>query len=84
MGMGVDLTPAQRREIERVVRARRGVLVDTPDGPVIDVFEPTRLAQALEDELARCVAHGWVQITLRMDVSDAVLLARFLRAARTV
>lgn len=80
----MDLTPAQHREIARVLRARRGLLAGTPDGPVIDVFEPPRLAQAIEDELARCTVRGWDHMTLHMDVSDALLLARFLRAARTV
>lgn len=73
--------PVTDAEIKARLRAQQpgGVLRDTPDGPTIDVFDPQKLAFALESEVLRCAQNGWTNVTLTMDVVDAKLLARFLR-----
>ena len=75
------LTHAQDAEVRRVLQARQpgGVLGGTPNGPVLDVFDPRELAAAIESEILRCAELGWNKITVHMDVRDAMLLARHLR-----
>jgi hypothetical protein len=68
---------------ETVIRqAARGTLLAAPDGPIVHRFDPVLLAQAIDQELARCAVMGWPKISLHMDVRDAMLLARLLRAHR--
>lgn len=77
-------SPQTDAEIKQILRAQQagGILRDTPEGPVIDTFEPYRLAYAIEQEIERCKKNGWPTITMHMDVIDAALLARFLRLER--
>ena len=83
MGLGLsEFAPSQQTEIERIFRARQGVLRGTPDGPVVDLFDPQELAQAIEQELERCATRGWHKVVLQMDVRDALLLARYLRSGQ--
>lgn len=49
------------------------------DGPRLERWNPQQLAEALEEEIARCAAEGWPRISLHMDVQDAMKLARYLR-----
>lgn len=85
--MGMELnaqgfSPLQDAAIREAIRARDGVLRDTPDGPILDVFHPEAMAAALFQEIRRCEENGWSKVTLTMDVVDAQLLGRFLLLER--
>lgn len=76
--MGVGVT--HRRGVLGAL-ARAGGVDGLPmiDGPRLDRWNPQQLADALDQELARCATEGWPRISLHMDVTDAMTLARFLR-----
>lgn len=53
-----------------------------PSGPLLDSFNPTRLAEALEREATRAkIAFDVPKVDLRMDADDALKLAAWLRQA---
>jgi len=54
-------------------------LPDAPSGPFVESFDARLLADAIDQELARCAQLGWTKITMHMDVADAMRLASFLR-----
>ena len=71
------------RGVEEAIK-RHGGIHNLPvvDGPVIPRFDPYRLAEALDQEIARAGEIGWTKISLHMDVQDAMKLARFLRGRK--
>ena len=53
-----------------------------PAGPVLEAFDPIRLAEALEQQAYRAkVAYDVPKVDLRMDADDALRLAAWLRQA---
>lgn len=58
-----------------------GVLQEAPTGPVLERFDPLRLAQGIEHELARLQGLPFRKIRLDMNDRDAAALAAFLRRA---
>lgn len=70
----------QRQRIAEAATARR----IAPTGPVLERFEPVRLAAALEQEAERALLYGKLEgtpgkVDLSLDPRDAFLLAQFLR-----
>jgi hypothetical protein len=58
---------------------RYGCLPAAADGPIVDEFDPIKLAQAIEQESRRAIEYGWPKITVHMDLPDAMKLAKHLR-----
>lgn len=79
VGMGLTMDEQLRQAAKK---AARNELPLAPDGPVIERFDPKRLAAALELELARSRARGWPRITIHMDLDDAAKLAHALRRVK--
>lgn len=70
----------RRRAAEQAIAARR--LGEFPDGPLLDDFDPFRLAEALEQQAIRAkIVFGDPKVDLRMDAEDAIKLAAWLRQA---
>ena len=70
----------QRQRIAEAATARR----IAPTGPVLERFDPMRLAAALEQEAERALLYGRLEgtpgkVDLSLDPRDAFLLATFLR-----
>jgi hypothetical protein len=70
-----ELTQEQYRKAVRA--AREGVPM--PDGPILPVFHPEAMAQAIESECVRIRSFEGQRITIHMDPADALALAKFLR-----
>ena len=75
MGLTSDLS---QEELARAVAAARSGK-PLSDGPILTVFQPEALADAIERECARTAHLPNQKIDLRMDPIDAMLLAKFLR-----
>ena len=75
----MELTPEQLRRAVAAAKAGR----ELPDGPIIEVFNPLALAEAIEGECARTSSLAGQKITLHMDPIDALLLAKHLRYGTT-
>lgn len=71
---------ALREAYEKHV-ANGGGLVPIPDGPRLEAFEATRMAEALEREVNRAQAHGLQKIRIDLTFDDASHLAAFMRRA---
>lgn len=72
---------AQKRHLEQLVRSKVQ-FGDFPDGPLLEVFDPLQLAEALEQQAVRAIAIFEVpKVDLRMDAGDALKLAAWLRQA---
>jgi len=69
--------------VDGVLRAikRVGGVDKLPDvsGHYVPKFEPRALAEALEREIARAVENGFTKVSVHMDLSDAVAMARYMR-----
>ena len=61
---------------------RRGLDVPMADGPRIERFDPHKIAAAIEMEVARAKVNDWQKVSLHMDLSDALKLARILNGVR--
>lgn len=71
------MSPEQHREALAAQIARG----DAPDGPVLDVFDALKMAQAIDYEINRAGAKGLPKITISFDLADAAAFAAFLRRA---
>lgn len=74
---------AKRQGLERHLAAG-GQLPPMPDGPYMEDFNAHEMAQALEQEVRRCMAQGWAKVTISMDPGNAARMAAFLRRASLV
>jgi hypothetical protein len=71
----------RRIAAERVIAARGG-LGAFPDGPLVEVFDPIVIAEALEQQATRAMlVFEDPKVDLRMDAEDAIKLAAWLRQA---
>jgi hypothetical protein len=61
--------------------ANGGGLVPVPDGPALECFEATRMAEALEREANRAEVLGLPKVQITMTLDDASRLAAFMRRA---
>ncbi len=76
----MDMGMNTRRHVAHVIRQAGGVdALPIMDGPRLDRWNPSKLADALDHEIARCAAEGWPKISLHLDVPDAMKLVRCLR-----
>lgn len=72
---------AQRIEVEKLLRTKT-IIADFPTGPLLDSFDPIRLAEALEQQATRAMlAFDVPKVDMRMDAEDALQLAAWLRQA---
>lgn len=63
---------------------RTGQIKPFPSGPVIETFDPLRVAEALEQQATRAkLMFDYPKVDLRMDADDAIALAAFLRQQRS-
>jgi hypothetical protein len=78
-GNGHSMSEIEKIKVARALKKYDGVLPDAPTGPIIEKFDPVRLAEGIEQEIARCRIYGWQKITMHMDIIDAAKLAHVLR-----
>lgn len=77
----MELTQRERDRIGDLVRT--GKVNPMPDGPVVEDFDPFRIAEAIEQQAARASLLFDVPfVDLRMDVQNALKLAQFLKGIR--
>jgi CheY-like chemotaxis protein len=79
-GLEILMTEEERERVARLVRTNQ--IGPMPDGPMIEHFDPSLLAEAIEQQAARALLLFDVpKVDLHMDAADALRLARWLRQA---
>jgi CheY-like chemotaxis protein len=74
------MTAEERARVEVLVAGHR--IGPMPEGPRIESFDPLQLAEAIEREATRAmIAFDVPKVDLRMDATDALALAKWLRQA---
>jgi hypothetical protein len=61
------------------LKAKHGLLLGVPEGPLLPKFNPLELAQAIERLLTECAEKGHTKVTMHLDLIDAQAMATSLR-----